>query len=302
MSLTAKPCRAAEGFALVAVLLTIAVLSLIAASMLSTSRVASALSHYSAERARAAALAEAGINRAILALMDQRAEERWRVDGTPYKVVLLGATVTVRIQDELGKIDLNAADRQLLAGLFGSAGLGPQAIDSLVDKILDWRDSSGLKRLNGASDADYSAAGDPYHPRNGPFQRIDELLLVIGMTADLYRRVEPALTVYSGRPLIDPQVAAPEALRALAQVDQAQTDAMTASRGSQDAGNPSIVGKASSTQLPGVVDPSISLAGRAFSIRADITGSDGASAAVKAVIRLSGDPHRPYWVLSWEVQ
>src|SRR5579863_8363240 len=86
--------------------------------------------------------------------------------------------------------------------------------------------SSTVKRLDGATDADYLAAGYPYHPRGGPFQRVDELLLVMGMTPELYHRVEPALTVYSGRPLFDPQVAPREALAALDDMDKSQIDTM----------------------------------------------------------------------------
>jgi general secretion pathway protein K len=285
-----------EGFALIAVLLVIAVLSLIAANMLSTGRIAYALAHYSETRTRAAMLTEAGINRAILALLDQRPERRWRVDGVPYTVKLSGGSVTVRIEDELGKIDLNAADRSLLTGLFASAGLDPSAADALVDKILDWRDGGTgvVKRLNGATDADYLAAEYSYHPRGGPFQRVDELLLVMGMTTELYRRVEPALTVYSGRPLFDPQVAPREALAALGEMDKAQIDAMMAARGAQAS-----FSSPGSSPPPGTLDPAISTAGRAFTITAEATDSDGTSVATQAVIRLTGNPLQPYWALLW---
>jgi general secretion pathway protein K len=292
---TERSARSA-GFALIAVLLVITVLSLIAANMLSTGRIAYALAHYSETRTRSAMLTEAGINRGILALLDQRPEHRWRVDGVPYTVNLSGTSVIVRIEDELGKIDLNAADRSLLTGLFASAGLDPSAADAQVDKVLDWRDggTGAVKRLNGATDADYVAAAYSYRPRGGPFQRVDELLLVMGMTPELYRRVEPALTVYSGRPLFDPQVAPREALAALGQMDKAQIDTMMAARGTQTSFT-----SPGASPPPGTIDPAISTTGRAFTITADTIDSDSTSVATQAVIRLTGDPAQPYWVLSW---
>lgn len=287
-----RPARA-RGFALVTVLLVIAVLSLIAASMLTSSRVASQLVHYAHERARSGAVAEAGINRAILALLDPQPVRRWRFDGTPYQVSLLGTAVTLRIQDELGKIDLNAADRPLLLGLFSSAGLGPKAADLLVDKILDWRDGGGggVKRLHGATAEDYRIARYSYHPRGAPFQRVDELLLVMGMTHDLFRRVEPALTVYSGRALIDPQVAPREAQAALAQMDQTQADRMIAARRAAD----SSIARQDGPPSEGTIEPATSIAGRAYAISVEIANNE----RTNAVIRLTGDPRQPYWVLAW---
>src|SRR5262249_44943883 len=153
------------------------------------------------------AIAEAAVSRAALGLLDPRPEARWRPDGVPYEFGFDNARIRVQIQDELGRIDLNHADESVLVSLFQSVGLDPQSASSLVDKILDWRDSSPFKRLNGAKDRDYHAAGYAYRPRNGPFQSLDELKLVMGMTSELFRRVEPALTIYSGKQFLDPQVA-----------------------------------------------------------------------------------------------
>src|SRR5262249_27582704 len=141
-----------------------------------------------------------------------------------------GWFMQTRIQDELGRIDLNFTDSPMLISLFQSAGLDFQTASSLVDKILDWRDATPFKRLNGAKDQDYRDAGYAYRPRNGAFQSLDELQLVMGMTADLFRRVEPALTIYSGRQFFDPQVAPREALLALPSMDETKVAALIAAR------------------------------------------------------------------------
>lgn len=190
--------RGEKGLALVAVLLVIALLSLIAVGMLRTGRVSSELAHLDLEHTQTEAVLQAGVARAILALVDPRIDHRWRIDGVAYDVLFGGTHLTVGIQDELGKIDINNADGSLLVGLFVSAGIAPDAAPALVDKILDWRDKGDGRRANGAKRADYQAAGYEYGPRNGPFQSVDELLLVMGMTTALFRRVKPALTVYWG--------------------------------------------------------------------------------------------------------
>jgi len=107
-----------------------------------------------------------------------RSGRRWRSDGGTTSFTFAGVAMRVSIQDELGKIDLNQAEPALLAGLLQSAGLDVLAANDLADKIVDWRTAVPLKRVNGAKEEDYRAAGLSYRPRNGPFQSIGELLLV----------------------------------------------------------------------------------------------------------------------------
>src|SRR5712672_684016 len=161
--------------ALVSVLWGTMLLSIIAAAFLSAGNISYRLSHNTVEIAQADAVADAGIRRAVLALFDPRPDRRWRADGSPQSFNFAGASLKLSIQDELGRIDLNAADGPLLVALFQSAGLDAQSASSLVDKILDWRDTNPLKRLNGAKEQDYATSGLDYRPRNGAFQSVDEL-------------------------------------------------------------------------------------------------------------------------------
>ena len=191
--------------ALVSVLWGVALLSVIATSLLAAGNVSYRLARNGVELSQNDAIADAGINRAILALLDPRPDKRWRVDGATQSFAFNGIPMSLAIQDELGRIDLNYADGSLLAALFRSAGLEAGPASSLVDKVLDWRDPNPSHRLNGAKQNDYREAGSLYQPRNGPFQSVDELKLVMGVTLELFKRVEPALTVYSGRQFFDPQ-------------------------------------------------------------------------------------------------
>ena len=229
-----------------------------------------------------------------MALLDPRPDKQWRVDGINQSFDFNGVPVRLAIQDELGRIDLNYADGSLLAGLFRSAGLDAISANSLVDKILDWRDPNPAHRLNGAKQKDYREAGYLYQPRNGPFQSVDELKLVMGVGPELFKQVEPALTVYSGRQFFDPRVAPSEVLMVLPTMNAETAGSLIAARSGlqPDAG---------STAPTGVVAPPTSAPGRAFMICAEIQKSKGALAR-EAVIRLTGDLAQPYWVLSWRTK
>jgi general secretion pathway protein K len=268
----------------------IGLLSYIAVSLLWSGNVSYQLARNVAEAAQLDATFEATINRAVLGLLDGRYDRRWRVDGVAQEFSFGGAKVRVAIQDELGRIDLNRADGALLTGLFQSVGLDSFSASRLVDKILDWRDSNGLKHLNGATAQDYRAAGFAYAPRNGPFQSVDELKLVMDMTPELFRRVEPALTVYSGRQFIDPQFAPREALLALPTMNADAAAALVATRANQATGS-----------RTGVIDPVIPLQGRAFTIRADVDKSAG-TLSREVAVRITDNPIQPYWVMSWKAR
>jgi general secretion pathway protein K len=267
--------------ALISVLWGMALLAAIATSFLSSGTTAYRLARNALDAAQVDVAAEAAVNRAVLGLLDPRPEARWRSDGVPRVIEFEGIRMQVQVQDELGRIDLNNADGSLLISLFQSAGLDALAAAALVDKILDWRDAGSLKRLNGAKEPEYRAAGLAYRPRNGAFQSVDELKLVMGMTSELFRRVEPAVTVYSGRPAIDPQVAPPEALRALPTMDAQKVATLVAARNAQ----PFLA------QVP--------LIGRAFTIRVDVERPAGTQHR-EAVVRLTDHPQQIFWLLNWK--
>lgn len=274
---------------IVSVLWGVALLGAAALSLLAAGTVEYRLAYNALRIIDDDAVGEAIIARTVLALLDARPDRRWRADGVAQTLELDGRRITIAVQDELGRIDLNQSDGALLARLFVSVGLDAPAADALVDKILDWRDSSPLKRLNGAKAADYRAAGYGYGPRNGPFQSMDELKLVMGMTPDIFARVEGALTVYSGHPRFDPQVAPREALLALPAMDPVQAAAMIAARSQTPAAIPG----------GGIGDPMTALRGRAFTIAAQFEASNHV-ATRKATIRISGNSNQPYWVLNWQ--
>jgi general secretion pathway protein K len=99
----------------------------------------------------------------------------------------------VRYESNTNLIDINAAPDELLASMFESLGVDQTLRNQLVDCILDWRDIDDVPSLNGAELNDYGQViiGEQRLPRNGPFESLDELLLVKHMTPEVfYGRVE----------------------------------------------------------------------------------------------------------------
>jgi general secretion pathway protein K len=271
---------------IVATLWSLTLLGAISISLAFTGNIAYRLAQNSFHVAYDDALADAAVNRAVLALLDPRTDSRRLMNAVDQKFDFGGTSIHIRTQDELGKIDLNQTDGSTLIKLFQSVGVDPMTAETLVDKVLDWRDDSPFKRVEGAKADEYRAAGYDYLPRNGPFQSVDELTLVMGMTRDLYKRVEPALTVYSGRQFVDPQFATPEVLAALPSLADAHAAAASLSTGSTTA-----------APMSGIADNPISvLIGRAFTIDTEISRSTDAARHHSAV-RLTGNPADPFWML-----
>ena len=288
-----RPPRKERGLALVSVLWALSILSLIAASMMTSSILSYRMERNDWGRVRAEALAESAINRAVLALADARPEMRVRVDGVAQDFAFGTLHVRVRVQDEDGKIDLNAASVDALKSLFVSAGVPFAEAGAIADRIVDWRTPSEDTHLSVSGATEDRVAAEGYRPRNGPFQSVDELKLVAGVTPQLFARVEPALTVYSKKASIDEEVAPREALLALPGMDTRKVDEILARRV-----NPA--GSLTINETPqGVLTLAAPPNGRVFSIHAEVLDTKR-HIAQDVVIELTGDPTRPYLVLGWK--
>ena len=107
-------------------------------------------------------------------------------DGDWHEEAVGGGTFRVRWIDEGGKINLNRADEATLRRIFTNLGVEEPTRGILVDSIMDWRDSDDLHRINGAENDYYRALKPPYTAKNGPFDTVEDLLWVRGMTAALF--------------------------------------------------------------------------------------------------------------------
>jgi general secretion pathway protein K len=199
-----------RGVALVIVIWTLALLAILAGSFSGASRTHARLAFNIVERTRAEALADAAVERAIAGILIPAEAGGLRVDQTPYAWVFEGGEVVFSIADEGGKIDLNAAEVELLADLFTALGLSVRESVALAAAIADYADDDDEERPGGAEAAAYRRARLSYGPKNAPFERIDELNRVLGMTPELFSRLRPLITTYTGMAQPDGNVLPPE--------------------------------------------------------------------------------------------
>jgi general secretion pathway protein K len=120
------------------------------------------------------------VNENGILLFNQDEEEPERKDE------LGNGTLKYDIVDEEGKLNINKASQDQLEYIFLDSGVDFTEVDEIVDSIIDWRDSNDLHMLNGAEEEYYRSLPEPYSCKDGPFDSVEELLLVKGMTPEIF--------------------------------------------------------------------------------------------------------------------
>lgn len=286
-----RPSRQ-RGIALVIVLWIVTLLSVMAASFAYSTRTETTLAAHAMNRARARALAEAGVNYAMLHLLSPTASRDWLIEGSAREWRFGGAELRIRVVGAGGLIDLNAGHRDLLKGLFVSAGVPDPEVDALLDAIEDWRDPDDLKRSNGAEAAEYRDAGRP-EPKNAPFESVEELQQVLGMTRALYRQVAPALTVYSRQSGIDPAAAPPRVLQAVPGIDPGGIDEYVEQR------TASLIQGTPPPELPALGAYLSRSRETTYHIAVEVLLDTGLGAVTEAIVTQRGRVGQPFQVFAW---
>jgi general secretion pathway protein K len=284
-----------RGIALISVVWITGLLAVMAASFASSTRTEARLAHNQEQNAKAEALADAGVHRAVFKLLDFDPETAWRAGGTVYAFSLGEGDVQVVIEDEDGKIDLNGAPLQLLAGLFVAQGLPEQHAQLMADRIGDFRDEDSEPEPLGAEDEAYLGAGLARGAADRPFATESELLRVLGMTQHLYEQIRPYVTVYSGSEGIDPTRAPRPVLEALPGMTPPVVEALLAAGREVDPFSV-IEDEPLLAELEEYIVPSRELV---FTIRALGRTSGGGHFLRQAVIELDGTLDRPFLVYAW---
>jgi general secretion pathway protein K len=184
--------RGARGFALLVVLWTMGLLALLAAQFTSAGRGELRIAMNLQANATAQAAADGALYEAMFHLM----QGTWMPDGRPRVVQVGGATVRVRAKNLAWKVNPNLASVPVLRALLAALGVVSSRAMTLAQAIADWRTPGQVSLAGGPKIAPYRTAGLPYGPANRPFDSVDELGLVIGMTPVLLARMKPFLSVY----------------------------------------------------------------------------------------------------------
>lgn len=286
--------RSQRGIALVLVLWVLLLLTIMTGSFSLMARMDRLEANTLLSGTQARLSAEAAINLAVLALRDPEDETRMRADGRLYEQQIDGVLIEVSAIDERGKLDINATDELSLANLFTGQGMELDNAEILAAAVMDWRDADELERVNGAEQDAYLAAGLVVGPANRSFMMTEELLQVIGMPYELYRKIEPGITVFSRAGEPNPAFAPVEALMALPDITYEEAVNFVQERNSQQPGD------SLGTALPNGTVVMDQGRGVTYSISARATMPNGVWEQLQATIRLGGTSEgRPYRVLRW---
>ena len=264
------PLSRERGLALVMVLWLLILLTVIAASHARVVRTETRLASNHLEAGKARSLAEAGAHHAIMELLVRDQSQRWPVNGSVNRIRFDDGVVAIAIRDARGLIDINSARPALLDKLLAGTGLQQEPRQALVDAILDWRDQDNLKHLNGAEDDDYRRAGLRWAARDGAFRSVEELRYVMGMSNQVFERLAPYLTIYSGQAGVELGFAPPWLLSVLSDSEDIPDTGQKAAAG-----------------------------GSTYHITVWSTSSGGSNASLDLVVRIKASADEAYSILSW---
>lgn len=230
--------RARRGSILIAVLWSLFFLAALAAAINVLVTPQMGLAARMRDRTALRYLAQAGIRRAALevrldetedydALNDtwSRNEEAFKeisVDEEGYFSVICpvapadgGSGMFYGLMDEESKINVNAMPVEILKQFFEvAAGTSSQEAEAIADAIADWRDEDEEPRENGAESPYYEGLESGYPCKNARLDAVEELLLVRGITPEVFDQIKDHVTVF-GAGQININTAGPLVLQGL---------------------------------------------------------------------------------------
>jgi general secretion pathway protein K len=232
--------RDERGFALLSVMLVVALLTVVVLELTVAMRLEAAAGRSFRDELLAGHLAEAGIQQALREIASQAPVQAVGRDGTLtfYRVIpgstlpqalpalprrhvaLGGGEFSYTVSDEEARLNLNTTSPVRLGRLLQALGVDRSVRDVVVDSVADWKDADELARVNGAEDDYYLKLPVPYRARNARLQDIAELLQIRGVTRELYagRDGKPglaALVSVHGREAVNVNTAPAPVLSAL---------------------------------------------------------------------------------------
>lgn len=235
---------------------------------------------------RARQAAEAGTQLGLARLLARRAGGTAIFDGTPETWQDGTVRVVIAIADEAGKIDLNQAPPELLAGLFTAVGQAKETAFLLACRVV-------AKRGGTAPNCPEPSAAAP-EPQSA-FAAPEELAALPGFGDRLYAQVADFVTVATGASAVDPAVAPRTVLLALPGATPDLVDGWLAAR--QSAAEMAPEGSLFEA-LPDFPFLMVSPV-RDFTVSAVATGPEGARARADLQLRLTRVASHPYDVLAF---
>ncbi|MBM3564362.1 MAG: general secretion pathway protein GspK [Alphaproteobacteria bacterium] len=222
--------RKRAGFALLAVIWGVGIISLLVVSFMKTGRLRLQTAHNIASAMQANYIADGVVNLTTLTLIAQRnanaalPQNASIYAGAPRYCVFEGAAIAVAVEDESGKVDLNTAPPELLEMTLVGLGVEARAAKSVVQSILAFRMPPAV-----LGQPETSPPSDkPFGPKRAPFETVLELDQVEGVSPPLFRDLLPVATTYSHNAGVDARASPPALFAALAGLRLADVQALRA--------------------------------------------------------------------------
>ncbi len=189
-----SPARGERGVVLVLAVFAVVLLTVLAVGITAVVRPELLASRTSLDRMQSLFAAEAGLHRARATLFydeptcDSLFDDWGPLSESPLDLPqpLGSGYYRVRVSDGCGRIDINRTDVVTLTRLTGDAGVAAA--------ILAWS-RGGAGGAGGDDEGYYASLPQPYVPRHGPLHTLGELLLVRGVTPEIFfgDEAEPGL-------------------------------------------------------------------------------------------------------------
>ena len=201
-----------SGFALMAALWLVVIVGVTGYELSVRSRVRRLAVANSLEKMAADAAADAALETVRAALENRLAhpldaQTRTLTDATldPWGDLTFLRDDTLKLGDERAwahgydagtRLNLNRVTEGDLRRFLSAIPLDAGEADRLAQRIMDWRDADSFRRSRGMERDDYLRSGARALPANAEFGQVTELREVDGVTATVYSRIAPYLTVF----------------------------------------------------------------------------------------------------------
>lgn len=317
-----------SGAVLIVVLWVILAVSLLALSFSASVRTEVNAARNVVEQKQSYYLARAGIEYAVFEILKTQSAfyqsqtgQGLGLDNFPpalrgfLKLELTGGRAEIRIIDETGKININAAPDHLIFNLLLMIGVEAEQADIITDSVLDWLDPDELISPFGAESEFYLSLPEPYPAKNGFFDVPEELLLVRGVTPEIYygRRgmsedgepvafygLQNHVTTFTSAPQINLNSASIPVLAAVPGLDFGVATMIAEMRAEAPFMNPNEV----TDLIPGLSTDALSYLGvtssSVFTIRSyGRLDNSKVTSQIRSVIQVGGVSQKGYTVLYW---
>ncbi len=197
-----------RGLALVVVLWVITIMTLLVASFSTIVKTNIVIAGTEANLTQHSTLIDAGVDIAVFRILNKATQKLWLHPDKGQKVTFENKILNIRIINTSGLIDLNKTDGKLLLDFVKRYARDSDQAKNVVASIL-------ARRPDKKGEQKQQTSGLPVKKNSNieySFSDINELMTVPGMTQELYKKINPFITVHNAQGKINPASAPYEVL------------------------------------------------------------------------------------------